>query len=73
MRPTRRNTIGIAVLVIGLALYALAVMVLGASLLPEHALAQLVFYAVAGLAWLWPARALLRWMAAVSEGSGSDA
>lgn len=67
MRPTRRNTIGIAVLVTGLTLYALIVMALGASLLPDNALAQLVFYAVSGLAWLWPARALLRWMARDSD------
>ncbi|MBM3523650.1 MAG: DUF2842 domain-containing protein [Alphaproteobacteria bacterium] len=63
MLPTRRNTVGIFVLVIGLTLYALIMMALGASLLPENALVQLAFYAFAGLAWLWPARALLHWMA----------
>ncbi|MBL8699529.1 MAG: DUF2842 domain-containing protein [Alphaproteobacteria bacterium] len=63
MRPSWRNTVGIAVLVLGLAVYALVVMVIGASMVPDHALVQLVFFAVAGLAWLWPARGLLRWMA----------
>jgi hypothetical protein len=38
-------------------------MVAGATLVPEHWLPQLAFYVAAGLAWLWPARHLLRWMA----------
>lgn len=61
--PRWRNAVGILVLVIGLTLYALAAMVAGATLLPEHWLVQLVFFIAAGLAWLWPARHLLRWMA----------
>lgn len=58
-----RHAIGIAVLVVGLLVYALAVMVLGSSCVPEHWLAQTGFYLVGGLAWLWPARRLLHWMA----------
>ena len=38
-------------------------MVAGAALAGAHWLAQFCFYVVAGLAWLWPARLLLRWMA----------
>jgi hypothetical protein len=34
----------------------------GATWVPEHWLAQLAFYLVAGLAWLWPAARLVRWM-----------
>ena len=67
MRPSWRNTVGMVALVFGLACYALAVMVLGASVIPDQGLVQFVFYAVTGLAWLWPARALLRWMARGSE------
>ena len=58
-----RHAIGIAVLVVGLIGYALAVMVLGSSYVPEHWLAQTGFYMLGGLAWLWPARRLLHWMA----------
>ena len=34
----------------------------GATLVPDHWLAELAYYAVAGLAWLWPAAKLVRWM-----------
>ncbi len=58
-----RHAIGIAVLLVGLIVYALVVMVAGARYVPEHWLAQTGFYLTGGLAWLWPARFLLRWMA----------
>lgn len=61
--PRWRSAVGIALLVFGLAAYALAAMILGAAVVPGHWLAQLLFYAAAGLAWLWPARRLLAWMA----------
>ena len=61
--PRWRNAVGILVLVLGLIVYALAAMVAGATLVPEHWLLQLLFFVVAGLVWLWPARHLLRWMA----------
>lgn len=61
--PRWRNTVGMAALVIGLALYALAAMLAGATLVPAHWLAQFVFFVAAGLAWLWPAKRLLAWMA----------
>ncbi|MFM8679672.1 MAG: DUF2842 domain-containing protein [Alphaproteobacteria bacterium] len=61
--PSRRNAIGMLALVVGLFAYALVAMVAGAALADAHWLAQFCFYVVAGLAWLWPARLLLRWMA----------
>jgi hypothetical protein len=61
--PRWRNAVGMVALVVGLIVYALAAMVAGATLVPEHWLPQLLFFVVAGLAWLWPARHLLRWMA----------
>jgi|688.fasta_scaffold502305_2 hypothetical protein len=61
--PRWRNALGIALLVFGLTVYALTAMVVGAAIVPAHWLAQFVFYAAAGLAWLWPARRLLAWMA----------
>jgi hypothetical protein len=50
-------------LVLGLCVYALVAMVAGATLVPTHWLAQFAFFLAAGLAWLWPARRLLAWMA----------
>jgi len=58
-----RHKLGLVLLLVGLTAYALAAMVAGATLVPAHWLAELVFYVVAGLAWLWPARRLLHWMA----------
>ena len=63
MVPRWRNALGILALVLGLIVYALAAMVAGATLVPEHWLLQLLFFVIAGLVWLWPARHLLRWMA----------
>ena len=63
MVPRWRNALGILALVLGLIVYALAAMVAGATLVPEHWLLQLLFFVIAGLVWLWPARPLLRWMA----------
>jgi hypothetical protein len=53
---------GTIILLIGLALYAVAVMVVAASWLPGHWAVQLVFYLVAGTAWIFPAARLTRWM-----------
>ena len=61
--PRWRNAVGILALVVGLSVYALAAMVAGATLVPTHWLAQFAFFLAAGLAWLWPARRLLAWMA----------
>ena len=58
-----RHAVGIALLLAGLLVYALLVMVIGATYVPAHWLVQTGFYALGGLAWLWPARFLLHWMA----------
>jgi hypothetical protein len=57
-----RHPVGIVVLLLGLAVYALVMMWVGATQLPEQAVAQLAFYLLAGLAWVWPALRLVRWM-----------
>ena len=53
---------GTIALLIGLALYAAAVMVAAAAWLPSHWAVQLVFYLVAGTVWIYPAARLTRWM-----------
>jgi|HubBroStandDraft_1064217.scaffolds.fasta_scaffold00032_15 hypothetical protein len=53
---------GTIVLLAGLGLYALAVLVVAAAFLPAQWLAELVFYLVAGLLWLYPAARLTSWM-----------
>jgi len=57
-----RILFGTLVLIAGLAAYGLAVAGLAAHVLPSGPVAALLFYAVAGLAWIWPAAWLVRWM-----------
>lgn len=58
-----RKLIGTIVLVIFVSVYALTAMTVAAAKLPGTSrLTQLVFYAVAGLAWVIPAAALIAWM-----------
>lgn len=57
-----RILLGSLLLVLGLALYALAVMAAAARLLPDNQAVELAFYALAGIAWIFPAARLTRWM-----------
>jgi len=56
-----RILIGTFVLVLGLVLYAGAVMALVARL-PENAALDFTVYGIAGIAWVPPAALLTRWM-----------
>ncbi len=56
-----RKLFGGTVLVLGLIAYCLIMMVVGATLVPDNVLIQLLFYASAGLVWIWPAAKLVRW------------
>ena len=57
-----RILLGSLLLVLGLALYALAAMAAAARLLPDNQAVELAFYALAGIAWIFPAARLTRWM-----------
>lgn len=57
-----RILIGSLALVLGLAIYGLVVMALAVELLPRHWIVQAVFYAAVGIARVWPAARLTRWM-----------
>ena len=56
-----RILIGTVVLLLGLVLYAGAVMALVARL-PDNAALAFALYGVAGIAWVAPAAVLTRWM-----------
>jgi hypothetical protein len=62
--PARlRKLVGSIVLVIFVCVYALTAMTIAAAKLPgTSGLTQLIFYAVAGLAWIIPAAVLIAWM-----------
>lgn len=58
-----RKLIGTIVLVVFICLYALTAMTVAAAKLPgTSGLTQLVYFVVAGLAWIIPAGALIAWM-----------
>jgi hypothetical protein len=61
--PVRlRILVGTLTLILGLAIYGLAVMTFAVHLLPGNWIVQIIFYALAGIAWVWPAAWLTRWM-----------
>jgi hypothetical protein len=58
-----RKLIGTVVLVVFICFYALTAMTVAAAKLPgTSGLTQLVYFVVAGLAWVLPAGALVAWM-----------
>ena len=73
-----RKLVGTVALLLFLAVYALAVMLLAVVLQVNNSkLIELAFYIVGGLAWVWPAALLVNWMqrvdrAAVEPSSGQS-
>jgi Protein of unknown function (DUF2842) len=64
MQVRTRKLIGTVVLLLFLICYALAVASIGSGRITEASpLLQLAYFLVAGLAWVVPAGALIRWMA----------
>jgi len=64
MHVRTRKLIGAIVLLLFLLIYAVAVASIGAGRVTEASpLLQLLYFVVAGLAWVLPAGLLLRWMA----------
>jgi hypothetical protein len=58
-----RKLVGSILLVLFVIVYAMTAMTIAAAKLPgTSALTQLVYFAVAGLAWIVPAAALIAWM-----------
>jgi Protein of unknown function (DUF2842) len=57
-----RILFGTLALVAGLAAYGLVMAALAAHVLPRGALAQFLFYVVAGTVWVAPAGWLVQWM-----------
>jgi len=49
--------------ILGFILYVMAVVALADHVLPLHWLVQVAYFAVVGLVWAWPAKALMFWAA----------
>lgn len=56
-----RTAIGGPIIVVGLIAYVAAAATVATEVLPDHWLAELVFYPLAGLLWIWPALAVIGW------------
>jgi uncharacterized protein DUF2842 len=62
--------LGLAVLLVGLAFYAMAVVNLAMRVVPDRWAMQALFYAASGVLWVLPAARLTRWMQAPRRGAG---
>lgn len=62
-RPSSRNAVGTLVLIFGLMLYAFGAAAIGDLMNDWHVLIQFIYYAIAGIAWIFPVRRLFIWMA----------
>ncbi len=61
-KPSPRSGIGMAVMLIGLTLYAFLAAGVG-NLLDDWPLAiQMTYYLIAGIVWIFPVKKLLQWM-----------
>ncbi|HVI29296.1 DUF2842 domain-containing protein [Hansschlegelia sp.] len=68
MSPRTKKFIGVFVLLIGVMVYAFAVLTIGQIRMAEAGpLAQLAFFAFFGLVWIVPAALLIRWMERVDR------
>jgi hypothetical protein len=61
MNPRIKKLVGSGVMLAGLFAYVLGAIAL-ADAIPKHWLAQLLYFAVAGIAWSLPAIPLIKWM-----------
>lgn len=63
MSPRIRKLIGTVLLLVVLAIYSLLVGVAASAVLTgSNKFVEMIFYAIAGLAWVVPAGFLIRWM-----------
>ncbi len=63
MNMRTRKALGCAVLLTYIALYAVFAASVGVALAPQLPVwAQLIFYAIAGIVWIFPLKPLFAWM-----------
>ena len=68
MSPRIRKLVGTVLLLVVLAIYSLLVAVAASAVLTgTNKIVEMIFYAIAGVAWVLPAGYLIRWMYAIPE------
>jgi hypothetical protein len=60
MTARNRRVLGLFIIMFGLALYCILVMKLAVLILPIHWIVDLLFYAAAGILWIFPAAWVMR-------------
>ncbi len=61
MAGMSRSTIALLAGLAGFIAYVVVVLLLADHVLGLHWMVQFVFFAVAGIAWVWPAKRLIVW------------
>lgn len=69
MSTSLRKFLGSFVLLFGIGAYIWLVLAVGTLLIPRHWFPELIFYAIAGVAWAFPTKHLIFWM---GRGKSSD-
>lgn len=62
-KPRGKNLVGVAILLFGLAIYAVAAAAVGDLIADWWVAVQILYYLIAGIVWIFPARKLFVWMA----------
>jgi hypothetical protein len=63
LKPKTRNGVGMALILLIIALWSLAVLALSPWVEQWPKLLEMLFYVAAGIGWVFPVRPLLTWMA----------
>ena len=62
LKPKWRNAVGMALILLLIAAWSVAVAALAPFAARMPFLVELIFYLTAGIAWIFPVRPLLSWM-----------
>ncbi len=57
-----RKVVGLIVLIVLLIVYSFAAMQIAVNFLPESRWAELVYYPLVGVIWIFPAMKIVKWM-----------
>lgn len=62
-----RKFVGLILLLLLVTVYSFAAMLIAVNFLPENKLLELIYYALAGIGWIFPAMWIIRWMRAFAD------
>ena len=69
LKPRYKKLIGASVIIVWVPVYALVAMRLGVDILPEvNSVIAVLYYAIAGTAWIIPIGLMLPWMSRAPRG-----